>query len=325
MKALVYREYGLPHDVLKVEEIGKPTPNDDEVLVRVHAASVNPLDAHLMNTVIGRLMGGFRRPRRPVPGVDASGVVDAVGERVTSFRPGDVVFGSCEGAFAEYACAKESKLAHKPDALTHEQAAAIPVAGLTALQALRDFGNLAAGQRVLIIGASGGVGTFAVQLARHFGADVTAVCSTRNVDLVRSLGADRVVDYTQEDFATTDKPYDLILDLAGNRPLSDYRRVLVAKGTYVGAGMLGKEISIPNVLAGFLATLALKPFISHRLVTFIAKLDSNDLAYVAELITAGIIEPVIDRRYPLNEAADAIEYVRKKRARGKVVIEVQAF
>ena len=323
MKAIAYREYGLPHDVLKLEEIDKPTPKANEVLIRVHSASVNPLDSHVMTTVIGRFMNGFRRPRQPVPGVDASGVVEAVGEGVTRFKPGDAVFGSCEGAFAEYACAKESKLAKKPDAVTHEQAAAIPVAGLTALQALRDSGRLAAGQRVLIIGASGGVGTFAVQIAKHLGADVTAVCSTRNVDLVRSLGADRVVDYTQEDFATIDQPFDLILDVAGNRSISDYRSVLVPKGTYVGAGMLGKELSMPDFLAGFIGTLALKPFISQKLVTMVAKVNANDLSHMAELITNGAIKPVIDRRYPLDKAADAIDYVRKKQASGKVIINVQ--
>jgi len=323
MKAMVYREYGPPHEVLSLEEIPRPDPEEDEVVVRVHSASVNPLDSHIMTTIVGRLMCGLRRPRNPIPGVDVSGVVETVGSRVTEFTPGDAVFGSSEGAFAEYSCAKEAKLAVKPAGLSHEQVAALPVAGLTALQGLRDAGRLKAKQRVAITGASGGVGTFAIQIAKLYGAYVTAVCSTRNLELVRGLGADHVIDYTQQDFTRPDQPYDLIFDLAGNRSLSDLRRALVPKGIYVGVGMLGRGISIPAILGGLLGTLALKPFISQKLVTFMAKVNTDDLATLAEMAATGKITPVIDRRYNLTETADAIQYVREKKARGKVVINTQ--
>ena len=322
MKAIVYREYGPPHEVLRLKEIVMPVPKDDEVLIRVHAASVNPLDVHVMTTVIGRLMGGLRRPRQPVPGVDASGVVEAVGKKVTRFAPGDAVFGSCDGAFAEYACAKVQKIALKPLSVTHEQAASLPVAGLTALQALRDAGKISKGQTVLINGASGGVGTFAVQIAAHYGADITAVCSTRNVEMVRSLGTNSVIDYTLEDFTRTGETYDIIFDLVGDRPISDYRRALVPNGTYVGAGMLGKEISIPGVVGGMIGALVLKPFISHKLILFMAKVDTDDLAALAQLVAVGAIDPVIDRTFDLTQAPDAIQYVRDKHAKGKVVISI---
>lgn len=321
MKAMVYRQYGEPHDVLKLEDIEKPVPKADEVVIRVRAASVNPLDSHVMTTSVGRLMG-LRRPRNSVPGVDASGEIEAVGSDVTRFKPGDAVFGSCEGTFAEFTRTKESKLAVKPDGVSHPQAAAIPVAGLTALQALRDAGKLQPGQKVVITGAGGGVGTFAVQIAKMFGADVTAVCSARSADLVLSLGADRVIDYTTEDFTRSGFVHDLIVDLAGDRSMSDHCRAPKPKGIYVGAGLLGKGPPSLMVFLGLLTPLLISPFKSQKLAPFIAKINAADLAYLADLIATGKIRPVIDKTYALNEAADAIQYVREKRAHGKVVIAV---
>ena len=237
MKAAVYRRYGSP-DVVRIEDVGKPVPKDNEVLIEVRAASVNPLDWHTMRGTpyFIRMMTGLRRPKIARLGVDVAGQVEAVGSNVTRFKPGDPVFGACSGAFAEYVCTRESALAAKPDNVTFEQAAAVPVAALTALQSLRDKGKIQPGQKVLINGAAGGVGTFAVQIARSFGADVTGVCSTRNVDMVRSIGADRAVDYTQEDFTRSGQRYDLILDLVGNHSLLACRRALNPKGTYVAAG-----------------------------------------------------------------------------------------
>ena len=320
MKAIVYREYGPPLEVMKVEEIERPVPKDNEVLVRVHTASVNPVDSHIMTMAIARVVIGAQKPG--TPGRDFSGVVESVGKSVTRFKPEDAVFGGCPKAFAEYACAEESKIAHKPSGVTFEQAASLPVAGVTALQALRDKGKVKAGQKVLVIGASGGVGTFAVQLARHFGANVTGVCSTRNVEMVRGIGADRVIDYTTEDFTRAGDKFDLIIDLAGNRKISEYRSVLQPNGTYVGAGGLGADFSYPGLIAGLLGQLIIKPFIGQKIVSFMTRVNADDLTELAGLVDAGMIKPVIDRRYPLSEAANAVQYVSEKRASGKVVIEI---
>ncbi len=327
MKAIVYHDYGSP-DVLKCEEIEKPTAGDNEVLIQVRAASVNPLDWHLMRgkPYIARLLFGLRKPRLTRPGVDVAGQVEAVGRNVTQFKPGDEVFGGCRGAFAEYVCARENKLALKPANVTFEQAAAVPVAALTALQGLRDKGRIQPGQKVLINGAAGGVGTFAVQIAKSFGADVTGVCSARNVDMVRSIGADHVIDYTQEDFAQSRQRYDLMLDNVGNRSLSDYRRVLPSKGILVlnGGGSLGQnEGRGIGPLARSIAALVLSPFTSRKVVTFLASIDKDDLVVLKELMEAKKITPVIDRCYPLSEVPEAIRYLEEGHARGKIVITVE--
>ena len=321
MKAIVYHSYGSP-DVLKCEEIEKPTPGDDEVLIKVRAASLNPLDWRIMRGVPPILRILFRMPNPSVErpgraGRDVAGQVEAVGSKVTQFKPGDDVFGACLAACAEYACASESKLAMKPANVTFEQAASVPVAALTALQGLRDLGRLQPGQTVLINGAAGGVGTFAVQIAKFFGAEVTGVCSTRNVDLVRSLGANRVIDYTQEDFTKSGQRYDLILECVGNHSLSECRRVLNPKGICVIAGA-PKQIGIFLVRA--LAAPVLSWFVSQKLIMFMAKITKADLATMGELIATGKVTPVIDRRYKLNEVPDAIRYLEEGHARGKVVI-----
>ena len=319
MKAIVHTQYGAP-DLLAYEDMVRPVPGDGEVLVRVRAASVNPLDWH---TVRGlpyplRIGNGLVTPKKSVPGVDVAGPVDAVGSRVTRFRPGDEVFGVCKGAFAEYACAKEDRLAPKPAKLTLEQAAAVPVAALTALQGLRDRGRLQRGQNVLIVGASGGVGTFAVQIASWLGACVTGVCSTRNVDLVRSIGADHVIDYTKEDFTRSAKRYDVILDMAGTHSLSASRRALTPRGTYVVVGApSGRWIAGPD---RFIKALVLSLFVSQRMVPFIAAASQKDLAVLKDLIDAGHVTPVIDRSYSLNEVPLALQYLEQGHARGKVVI-----
>jgi NADPH:quinone reductase-like Zn-dependent oxidoreductase len=324
MKAIVYHHYGSPA-VLKCEEMEKPTAGDNEVLVKVRAASVNPLDWHFLRGTpyLLRLMAGLRQPKDKRLGVDVAGQVEAVGRNVTQFKPGDAVFGSCHGAFAEYACASESGLVMKPDNVTFEQAAAAPVAAFTALQGLRDQGQIQPGQKVLINGAAGGVGTFAVQIAKWLGAGVTGVCSTRNVDMVRSIGADQVIDYTREDFTRSGQRYDLFFDGVGNHSLSACRRVLKPKGTYVpfggeaGRWMLGS-------LARAVTTRVISPFVSQKLVTFfLAKANQADLAIVRDLMKAGKVTPVIDRRYRLSEVPDAIRYLEAGHARGKVVIAVE--
>jgi NADPH:quinone reductase-like Zn-dependent oxidoreductase len=323
MKAIVYHNYGAPRDVLAVEEIAKPSPGDDEVLIKVRAAAANPMDYHLMGGVyIGRLMTGLRKPKPTRPGADLAGEVEAVGSSVTRFQPGDAVFGTSRGAFAEYVCARENKLALKPANLTFEQAAAIPVAGLTALQGLRDKGRIQTGQRVLINGASGGVGTFAVQIAKSFGANVTGVCSTGNVDLVRSIGADHVIDYTRDDFTRSAERYDLIFDCVGNRPLSACRRVMTPKGTFVAGGVRpgGRWI---GPLPYLLKVLVSSRFVSQNVVFFIASIKPDDLIVLKELIEANKVTPVIDRRYTLSEAPEAIRYLKEGHARGKVVITVE--
>ena len=320
MKAIVYEEYGSP-GVLKLHEIDKPVFKVDEVLLRVHATSVNPVDWHFMrgSPFIMRLMGiGLLKPKRRVLGIDVAGRVEAVGKNVKQFQPGDEVFGWSKGTFAEYVSVSQGELAPKPDNLTFEQAAAVPLAGLTALQGLRDKGQVRPGQKVLIIGASGGVGTFAVQIAKSFGAEVTGVCSTRNLEMVRSIGADRVIDYTQEDFTRIGQRYDLIFQLAGSRSPLDCRRALTREGTLVQCSGTGRFAGIDRLIKALL----LSPFVSQRLRTFIATNNTEDLVVLKELIEAGKITPVIDRSHELSEVPEAIRYLEEGHARGKVTITV---
>lgn len=324
MKAIVYSEYGSA-DVLKYEEIEKPVPKDDEVLIKVLAASVNPLDWRLMEGTprFVRLFSGLSKPRLGRPGVDVAGEIEAVGSKVTQFKPGDKVFGACRGAFAEYACAAASKLVMKSGDVTFEQAASLNVAGLTALQGLRDKGKIQPGNKVLINGAAGGVGTFAVQIAKSFGANVTGVCSTKNVDLVRSIGADEVIDYPRQDFTTSDltsnQRYDLILDCVGNHPFSECRRVLTPIGRFVGVGA-PHDLSVMDLLGSMIKDSLLSIFSSQKAVMFIAKSSQADLTLLAELIATGKLKPVIERRYTLSEAPDAVRHMEEGHARGKVVI-----
>jgi NADPH:quinone reductase-like Zn-dependent oxidoreductase len=326
MRAVVYTEYG-PPDVLQFTEVAKPTPKDDEVLIRIRAASVNPLDWHLMRgkPLFARLIiGGLRKPKITRPGRDVAGQVEAVGRNVTQFKPGDEVFGACRGAFAEYACTSESALVMKPDNVTFEQAASVPVAAFTALQGLRDKGQIQPGQKVLINGAAGGVGTLAVQIAKWFGADVTGVCSTRNVNMVRSVGADRVIDYTQQDFTTSGQRYDLIFDLVGTHSLFACRRVLNPKGIYIGAGVAGRQgASLNGLLARWIIALVLSQFVSQKFAMFMARSSKEDLTIMRELMEAGKVTPVIDRRYRLSEVPQAIQYLAEGHARGKVIITME--
>jgi NADPH:quinone reductase-like Zn-dependent oxidoreductase len=321
MQAIVRRHYGSP-DVLRTEEIERPTPGDNEVLIKVRAASVNPLDWHLIRGMpYGfRFTSGLRRPKDHRLGMDVSGQVEGVGKNVTRLNPGDQVFGACRGAFAQYACSPDSAVVLKPENLTFEQAASAPVAALTALQGLRDKGQLQPGQKVLINGASGGVGTFAVQIARVLGAEVTGVCSARNVDLILSLGAHRVIDYAREDFTEAGQRYDLLLDCMGNHPLSACRRVLHPTGFYVMVGGPSGRWIAP--MGRVLRMLLLARFVSQKLVFFMAQVNQRDLTLVAELMACGKLTPVIDRSYPLNAVADAIRYLEEGHARGKIVIAV---
>jgi NADPH:quinone reductase-like Zn-dependent oxidoreductase len=320
MKAIVCRNYGSP-DVLKYEEIEKPTPGDDEVLIKVRAASVNPRDRLFRGTsYIVRILTGMRKPKDTRLGVDLAGQVEAVGRNVTGFKPGDEVFGSCRGAFAEYACTSESALVVKPENVTFEQAASVSVAARTALQGLRDKGHIQPGQKVLINGAAGGVGTFAVQIAKSFGADVTGVCSTRNVEMVRSIGADRVIDYTQQDFTKLGQRYDIIFDCVGNHSLSACRRVLNLNGICV---LVGAPHKVWIVLTRALKALVLSRFVSQNFVMFIARRSKEDLTIMRELMEAGKVIPVIDKRYRLSEVPEAIRYLAGGHARGKVVITVE--
>lgn len=321
MKAIVRHDYG-PPEVLRIEDVEKPVPKDGEILVRVCAASLNPLDWHFMRGApfIVRAMTGLRRPKIACLGADLAGRVEAVGKRVTRFRPGDGVYGMGRGAFAEYACVPEGRLAPKPSGLTFEQAAAVPVAGCTALQALREKGRLQAGRTVLVNGAAGGVGTFGVQIAKSFGADVTGVCSTRNVDMLRSLGADHVVDYTREDFTAGDRRYDLILDCMGNHPYSDLRRVMSPTGIAVVVG--GSDSGWLGGVVADLARTAKSRFESQKFVMMLARVDGASLAALTELIDARKVVPVIDRRYALSEVAEGIRYLEEGHARGKVVVTV---
>jgi NADPH:quinone reductase-like Zn-dependent oxidoreductase len=321
MQAIVNYKYGPPED-LKLQELEKPTIGEDGVLVRVRAASVNPYDWHVLRGLpyFVRLSEGLRRPKHPIPGVDVAGQVEAVGDNVTRFRPGDEVFGGRSGAFAEYLCGVERNFTPKPPALSFEQAAAIPMAGCTALQALRDAGRLQPGQRVLINGAAGGIGTFAVQIARAMGAEVTGVCSTPNVELVNSIGADEVIDYTVDDFAKAKRQSDLISDLVGNRSLSELRRALTRERTVVLVGGGGGNWLGP--LADPARAFVVSRFVSQRLLPFLAKLRTKDMVFLTELIEAGKLTPVIGRTYSLRETPDAIRHVETGHARGKTLITV---
>ena len=324
MKAIVYRCYGSP-DVLKLEDVEKPTVAANQVLVKVHAAAVNPLDFHYMRGTpyIVRLDAGLGAPENPRLGVDYAGTVEAVGSDVKQFKPGDEVFGGRTGAFAEYVTARADRaLVLKPANVTFEQAASVPVAALTALQALRDKGQIQPGQKVLINGASGGVGTFAVQIAKSFGAEVTGVCSTRNVDMVRSIGADHVIDYTREDFTKGGQRYDLIVDMVGNHPLLEYRHVLDPKGSVVIVGGPSDDPWIGPLITPLKAVM-LSPFMSQKFAPILAELNPQDLAILRDLLQSGKVKPVIDRRYPLSEVPAAIRYVEEGHARGKVVINME--
>src|SRR5438067_7637619 len=326
MKAIINCDYGLAH--LKLENIEKPVPNDDQVHVKIHAASVNQYDWHFIEGTpkIIRLMGvGLRKPKDTRVGVDFAGTVEAVGKNVTNFKPGDEVFGGKGGAFAEYVCPRAHRaVALKPANVTFEQAASVNIAGVTALQAVRDKGKVEAGQRVLINGASGGVGTFAVQIAKSFGADVTGVCSTRNVDLVRSLGADHVIDYTKEDFTKGDQRYDVILDNVPNHSLSECKGVLTPTGKYVLIG--GGGASDQGFLGGLgkaLWAMVFSKFVNQQMGMMMADENHNDLAILADMMQSGKLKPVIDRTYKLEQVPDAIRYVEHGHARGKVVIAVE--
>src|SRR3984893_17045352 len=321
MKAIVYHKSGSA-DVLKLEEIETPVPEDDQVLIKVHAASVNPLDYHLLrHAFLRRVLSA--RSKVKIAGRDVAGQVEAVGSKVTQLKPGDEVFGACNGAFAEYACARESGLASKPTNVSFEQAASVPVAGLTALQGLRDKGKIQPGQKVLINGAAGGVGTFAVQIAKSLGAEVTGVCSTRNVEMVRSIGADKVIDYTREDFTDNSQHYDVIFDLVANHSFSEHRRALTPKGIYIGAGIMRLGGSMIRLLSRWIPELVMSPFVSQKFPSLMAKLNREDLTAIAALMAEGKVTPVIDRRYSLSEAAEAVLYLEEGHARGKVIIDCQ--
>jgi NADPH:quinone reductase-like Zn-dependent oxidoreductase len=327
MKAVVYTNYGSP-DVLEIRDIKKPVPNDDQVLIKVRTASINPLDWHFMEGTpyIMRAIGvGLRKPKDPRLGVDYAGTVEAVGKNVTQFKPGDEVLGGKSGAFAEYVCARADRaIVLKPANITFEQAASVPIAAITALQGLRDKGKIQPGQKVLINGASGGVGTFAVQIAKSFGADVTGVCSTRNLDMVRSLGADHVIDYTKEDFTKNGQRYDLILDNVGTQPLSGFRRVLNPNGILVMIGGGGpNDGGLIGPLGRPVKALLLSPFISQKMGMLMAELNKKDLTILGDLMQSGKVTPVIDRTYPLSQIAEAIRYLEQGHARGKVVITVE--
>ncbi len=322
MQAIVQAEYGSA-DVLRVEEIDRPSIGDGEVLVRVHAAGLDRGTWHLMagKPYLMRLGFGLRKPKNPVPGLDVAGTVVAAGAAVTRFEVGDEVFGISKGSFAEYASAREDKLARKPANLTFDQAAAVGVSGLTALQGLRDAGRVESGQHVLIVGASGGVGTFAVQIAKAFGAKVTGVCSTAKLDLVRSIGADHVVDYTKDDFANGPQRYDLVVDIGGNSPLSRLRRALTPRRTLVIVG--GEDSGRWLGMGRQLRALALSPFVPQRLTMVASRQKQVDLERLAQLIEAGELTPTIDKTYPLHQAPDAMRHLVAGHARGKLVIAVR--
>lgn len=324
MKAIVYCDYGAP-DVLHLQEIEKPVPNDNQVLLKVRAASLNPYEWHFMRGTpyVMRLEAGLRKPKSVRIGGDVAGVVESVGRNVTQFKPGDEVFGLCQGSLAEY-CLAKSKLVAKPAELSFADAAAIPVAGITALQGLRDNGKIVAGQKVLINGASGGVGTFAVQLAKSLGAEVTGVCSGRNAEMVRGLGADQVIDYTKADFTRSGQHYDLILDCVGTQPLSGFRRVLTPHGRCVLIGGGGpNEGNWIGPMSRPIKALLLSPFVSQKFEMLLADVNPTDLAALRDLIQAGKMKSVIDRHYPLREAQAAMRYLEEGHARGKVGIDVE--
>jgi NADPH:quinone reductase-like Zn-dependent oxidoreductase len=327
MKAVVYTDYGSP-DVLQIREIKKPAPNNDQVLVKVRAVSINPLDWHFIEGrpyIMRGMMGGMRKPKNPRLGVDYSGTVEAVGKNVTQFKPGDEVFGNKIGAFAEYLCPRADRaVAMKPANITFEQAAGIPVAGLTALQGLRDHGKVQPGQKVLINGASGGVGTFAVQIAKNLGAEVTGVCSGRNADMVRSLGADHVIDYTKEDFTKSDERYDVILDNVGTQPLSGFRRVLKPNGILVMVGGGGpNDGKWVGPMARPIKAMLMSPFTSQKMGMMLAEPNQKDLNLVAEMMESGKLKSVIDRTYPLSQIREAMTYLEQGHARGKVIITLE--
>jgi NADPH:quinone reductase-like Zn-dependent oxidoreductase len=321
MKAIVQDAYGMPQDVLTLQEIEKPSIGEDEVLVQVRAAGV-----HIGDWLVGsglpymiRMGYGLTKPKNRVPGMEFSGQIEAVGKNVTQFQLGDDVFGFRNaGAFAEYVTVSQDAVAMKPTNASFEEAAALPISGFTAIQALRDVGKVQSGQKVLVIGASGGVGTYAVQIAKAFGAEVTGVCSTRNMDMVRSIGADHVVDYSQEDVTKNAQQYDLILDTAGNRPLADLRRVLTPNGTLVIVGGSGGPWLMGTGRS--LKALALSPFTGQKLTMFLSKTTKDDLASLADLVDSGDVAPAIDRTYPLSEAAAALSHVGERHTRGKTVI-----
>jgi NADPH:quinone reductase-like Zn-dependent oxidoreductase len=327
MKAIVRCDYGLAN--LKLEDVEKPVPENDQILVKVHAVSVNPYDWHFVEGTpyVMRAMGvGLRKPKEIRLGVDFAGTVEAVGKNVTQFKPGDEVFGGRDGAFAEYVCRRAvGAVAPKPAGLTFEQAASINIAGITALQGVRDKGKVQPGQKVLINGASGGVGTFAVQIAKSFGGEVTGVCSTRNLEMVRSLGADHVIDYTKEDFTKGDQHYDVILDNVGNHSLSDYRRLLTPNGIYVLIGGGGaNEQGFLGGLAKALDAAVYSKFVKQKMGMMMADPSTKDLTLLAEMVQSGKIKPIIDRTYKsLSELPDAIRYLEEGHARGKVVITVE--
>ena len=320
MKAIVHPRYG--SDALEFREVDRPEIEDHQLLVRVHASSVNPAEWYRVHgPLFVRVGTGLRRPKSPTVGADLAGRVEAVGRDVKEFQPGDEVFGTSGGSWAEYAAAREPRLVRKPANVSFEEAAAVPIAALTALQALRDHGRVERGHKVLINGASGGVGTYAVQLAKSFGAEVTGVCSTRNVELVRSLGADDVVDYTQEDFTRRGDRYDLMLDIAGSRSFFEFRRVLTPKATAVavGAPMSSRGLGpLKHVIGTRLSSLGR----SQKVINFVAKIEKDDLAFMSELLAAGTVRSVIDRRYELSQLPDALRYLGTTHARGKVVITV---
>jgi NADPH:quinone reductase-like Zn-dependent oxidoreductase len=321
MKAVVQEEYGSP-DRLELREVDKPVVVDDEVLVRVRAAAVNALDWRVMRGLpyMVRLSEGRRRPENPIRGIDLAGHVEAVGKKVTEFKPGDEVFGERSRAFAEYVLGKEEHFAHKPPSLTFEQASTLGCAALTALQGLRDKAQVKSGQKVLINGAGGGVGTFSVQIAKSFGADVTAVCHTHNVEMVRSIGADHVIDYTTEDFTKTKERYDVVFDNVGNCSLRRLRRILTPSGTLVFVGAPHFRFVAP--LFRIVRAVAVSRFSKQKLLPFLATHSKDDLLVLKELVESGKVTPVIDRRYPLSEAPEAIRYLELGHARGKVVITV---
>jgi NADPH:quinone reductase-like Zn-dependent oxidoreductase len=325
MRAVVHCEYGSP-DVLTLEDVERPVPNDNQVLVRVRAASVNPLDLTIRGPWLIRPILGMRKPKDTRLGVDYAGTVEAVGKNVTQFKPGDEVFGGKNGAIAEYVCVLADRaVVPKPANVTFEQAASVPVAAITALQGLRDKGKIRSGQKVLINGASGGVGTFAVQIAKSFGTEVTGVCSTRNADLVRSIGADHVIDYTKEDFTKGDQTYDLIFDLVGNHSFSERRHILNPNGICVmaGVGGAGWHDDMGMRLLGELNAYVRSRFVSEKFIAYIAAFNKRDMTVLAGLLQSGKMTPVIDRSYKLDQTADALRYLETGHARGKVVINVE--
>jgi NADPH:quinone reductase-like Zn-dependent oxidoreductase len=325
MKAIRFCEYGSP-DVVKLDDVEKPVPTDNQILIKVRAASLNALDAYMIrDSWVGRLIFGLRKPRDTRLGRDVAGQVEAVGKNVTEFKPGDEVFGICRGALAEYACASERGLVMKPANVTFEQAASIPLAGLTALQGLRE-GKIQPGQKVLVNGATGGVGTFAVQIAKSLGAEVTAVCSTRNVDLVRSIGADHVIDYTKEDFTKSDQRYDVIFDNVANHSFTERRRVLTPKGICVLAGMGGAGVSQGEAMGRIAGNLflarGLSSFTNQKFAQYMTKMSKQDLIMLGDLIQTGKLSPVIERTCKLNDAPEAFRIFDQGHARGKVVVTV---